>query len=343
MGARDTLLFRFDGIFAVRHLWLRHWLASALGAAVLLAAVGCEGRASEDDSGNPATSTSVFPAANGRSLETIVAEVGPTDELVVSPAAQVFSVGENRFGFGVFTLDREPIEDAEIAIYAAPGPDGTARGPFPARVESLATDPAFAAENTTSDPDAAPVIYVSELELPRRGEWRLVALVRDGDSLAATRLPSIEAERSPGVPQPGEKAPAINTPTTDDVGGDLSKIDTRVPHDTMHEVDFADVVGREPTVLLFATPSLCQSRVCGPVVDVAEQVKGEYDDEPVSFIHMEVYRDNTVDKGVRPQLKAFRLPTEPWLFVIDRKGRISTAIEGGFSVRELRQAVEDVL
>ena len=41
----------------------------------------------------------------------------------------------------------------------------------------------------------------------------------------------------------------------------------------MHDVDFADVVGKKPTVLLFATPALCQSRVCGPVVDVAEQVK----------------------------------------------------------------------
>jgi len=96
-------------------------------------------------------------------------------------------------------------------------------------------------------------------------------------------------------------------------------------------------------ILLFATPSLCQSRVCGPVVDVAEQVKSDYEDEPVSFIHMEVYRDNTVDEGIRPQLRAFGLPTEPWLFVIDRHGRISTVIEGGFSVEELRQAVEDVL
>lgn len=314
-----------------------------MGAAVLLAAVGCGGQSSEDDSGDPARSTSAFPAADGRSLEAIATDVGLTEELVVSPAAQVFSVGENRFGFGVFSLDREPIEDAAVAIYAAPGPDGRARGPFPARVESLATDPAFAAENTASDPDAAPVVYVSELELPRRGEWRLIALVRDGDSLEASRLPSIEVDRSADVPQPGEKAPVIHTPTTEDVGGDLSKIDTRVPHDTMHEVDFADVVRRNATVLLFATPSLCQSRVCGPVVDVAEQVKNEYDGEPVSFVHMEVYRDNTVDKGVRPQLEAFRLPTEPWLFVIDRDGRISTAIEGGFSVGELRQAVEDVL
>ena len=64
----------------------------------------------------------------------------------------------------------------------------------------------------------------------------------------------------------------------------------------MHEVDFADVVGKKPIVLLFATPLLCQSRVCGPVVDVAEQVKAEYGDQ-ADFIHMEIYNDNEIDKG----------------------------------------------
>lgn len=36
-----------------------------------------------------------------------------------------------------------------------------------------------------------------------------------------------------------------------DVSGDLAKIDTRGPHDQMHEVDFAAAVGRQPIVLVF--------------------------------------------------------------------------------------------
>ena len=43
----------------------------------------------------------------------------------------------------------------------------------------------------------------------------------------------------------------------------------------MHAKSFADVVGRKPVALLFATPQLCQSRVCGPVVDVALADEGE--------------------------------------------------------------------
>ena len=94
-------------------------------------------------------------------------------------------------------------------------------------------------------------------------------------------------------------------------------------------------------MLVFATPALCQSRVCGPVVDVAAQVKAETEKD-VAFIHMEVYEDNNASKGLRPQLRAFGLPTEPWLFAMDSAGKVGTRIEGGFGVQDVRQAVDTV-
>jgi hypothetical protein len=136
----------------------------------------------------------------------------------------------------------------------------------------------------------------------------------------------------------GTRPPRIHTPTKAEVGGDLASIDTRLPPSTMHDADFADVLGEKPVVLLFATPQLCQSRVCGPVVDVAEQVKSTSGDD-VEFIHMEVYRDNRIDKGIRPQMAAFHLQSEPWLFVFDRSGKVAARIEGAFSERELKQAI----
>ena len=122
------------------------------------------------------------------------------------------------------------------------------------------------------------------------------------------------------------------------MGGDVASIDTRLPPSSMHDADFADVLGKKPVVLLFATPQLCQSRVCGPVVDVAEQVKASSRDD-VEFIHMEVFRDNRIDKGIRPQMAAFNLQSEPWLFVFDRSGKVASRIEGAFSERELEQAI----
>jgi hypothetical protein len=62
----------------------------------------------------------------------------------------------------------------------------------------------------------------------------------------------------------------------------------------------------------------------------------------VSFIQQEIYQDNDPGKPVRPQVARWRLPSEPWAFVIDRKGRITWRVEGIFSAGELARAVDAV-
>ena len=307
----------------------------------LLTACGSDDGDGEDSASRPAPPATEFPATQGRTLEQVVANAtgeGP----VVSPAARVLRVGENRFPFGVFTVEREQIDDAQVAIYAAPGGGlgGRAVGPFPARIEDLGTEPAFRARSTADDPDAATVAYVSDVTLRKPGRWAFAALLKQGDSYTASLLPSPGGVGEFDTPAVGERAPRVSTPTADEVAK-ISEIDTRVPPGTMHDQDLAEVLGRKPAVLLFATPALCQSRVCGPVVDVAEQVKRDYGDR-VAFIHQEIYEDNDINKGVRPQMRAYRLPSEPWLFVIDREGVIRSAIEGPFSVAELDAAVAPV-
>ena len=61
------------------------------------------------------------------------------------------------------------------------------------------------------------------------------------------------------------------------------------------------MLGKKPVVITFATPLLCASRVCGPVVDIVEQVKATAPKD-VAFIHQEIYKDNQVNKGVRSQV-----------------------------------------
>lgn len=321
---------------------LKHLAAVAAVAAGTAFAAGCgesDEPSAESTSGAPAAST--FPDAGG-TLDDILADAEPADDLVVSLAGRDFTVGKNRLAVGIFNVDGSPnSDDLNTAIYIAHGPDGKAEGPFPARRESLATDPAFASQTTTTDPDAAKVVYVTDVDFKQPGEYRIVAVVDSDDgSRVATRVESVNARAEDRIPGIGDKAPVIHTPTVDDVG-DITKIDTRVPPDTQHDTDFAEVVGKKPVVLLFATPALCQSRVCGPVVDVAEQVKNERPDD-AAYIHMEIWNDNDPNKGARPQLFDYNLRTEPWLFVIDADGRVSTRIEGAFSADELNQALDRV-
>jgi hypothetical protein len=261
---------------------------------------------------------------------------------VVGPAARFFHLGTNRFPFGVFTAGRSQVTDAKVAIYAAPGRgvNGPAIGPFPARIEDLTTKPSFRAKTTTDDPDAAQVAYVSDIPFDRPGPWEFGALIKNGGSYQYSLLPSpgpVGVYPMPGI---GQRPPVIHTLTAGEVS-DVSQIDTRVPPDDMHSDDFADVIGKKPVVLLFATPALCQSRVCGPVTDVAEQVKSEFGDK-VAFIHQEIYNHNQINDGVRPQLRAFHLSTEPWAYVFDRSGKVSDVLQGPFSVQELEAAVQKV-
>jgi len=332
--------------------YLSHWALLAT-LAVASVTVGCG--SSDPPAKRPAPPASAFPPAKGKTLEQVISQADGAARVVVSPTGLVFRRGENRYAFGVFTLDRKQVTNADVALYFAHGPSGKPRGPYPARFESLVTPPAFRARTTAEDPDAATGVYVvPDVQFNANGEWRVVALIKTGDRLGAARLPSAVIGRLPAnqqtlaqgkLPNPpsvGEMAPPIHTPTAAEVGGDLSKIDTRVPPDHMHDVDFADVLGKKPVVLLFATPQLCVSRVCGPVVDIEEEVKQDFGDR-AAFIHMEIFTDNDPNQGVRPQVSAFRLPTEPWLFVVDRQGIIRTAIEGAFSADELRQAVREVV
>ena len=88
------------------------------------------------------------------------------------------------------------------------------------------------------------------------------------------------------------------TDTLASVGGNEDLLDTRTPPSDMHEKSLDEVLGTKPVALLFSTPQLCQSRVCGPVTDIAVQLKAKYGDE-IEFIHQEVYVDNDPNAGLR--------------------------------------------
>lgn len=318
---------------------LPRWQTAVPLLVLIALLVGCGSGSSEDSEARPAPDAATFPPAKARTL-TELAQL-PEAKLVVSPGGRVFDVGPNRFAFGVFTLGGEQVDDADIALYFAEGPNAAARGPFPARVDSLKTPAPFRARTTAEDPSAATSVYVvPRVNVSRPGEVAMLALIRRGGRLEATRLPSVVAGQLAAVPDVGDPAPRIHTPTADEVG-DISEIDTRIPPDSMHGTDYADALGKEPILIVFATPQFCQSRVCGPTVDIVEQVKAEVGDG-ATFIHMEVFNENDPGKGVNSQMRAFALQTEPWAFIIDRDGKMAARFEGAFGAEELVRAMRRV-
>ena len=124
--------------------------------------------------------------------------------------------------------------------------------------------------------------------------------------------------------------------------GDTALLTTRHPPEQMAQTSLRDVLGKRPIALLFSTPQLCTSRVCGPVTDIAVAAQHAFGDR-ITFIHQEVYVANNPAKGLRPQLQAFHLRTEPWLFAINRRGVIVARLEGAFGRNELHTALQAAL
>lgn len=329
-------------------------LTRPLGGAVLAAALAgvlasCGGSSGSSSStgastGKPVTSTPAptaahFPKVNAQKFAQLahsISSQGPVLALTESD----FKPGANRMGFGLFDASRKQITGAPVAVYIqAQGGSGPVFGPYVAREESLGVSKPFLSETVAKDPDSAKYVYVTHVRFPKAGKYNVLGAVDIDGKLEPTGV-GLKVSAHDTIPGVGDKPPAISTPTVASVGGNVASIDTRTPHDDMHDVNFKDVVGKKPVVLLFATPLLCQSRVCGPVTDIAEEVKHTMPEaKGVAFIHMEVYNHNDANKGYRPQLRAFHLQTEPWAFVLDRSGKISTRFEGAFSASELESAI----
>jgi len=320
-------------------------LAGSLLALPLLA--GCGGSSdsastspSSTSTVAPAASISDFPKAATLTYATVRSKYGRS--LSFAPGVGLLRKGITRVPFLVLDEGAKPVRGADVAIYTMRNDGSGVRGPYPAREQPFGIGPAYLSRTTASDPEQQKEFYVADVRTSS-AQTAVFALARVNGKTLATSATTIGL-KSKIAPPPdvGDKAIRVHTLTAKDVGGDYSKVTTRVPPDKdMVQTDFADVLGKKPVVLVFATPALCQSRVCGPTVDVAEQVEGEFGSK-VAWIHQEIYKDNDINKGLRPQLASWRLQTEPWLFVIDRNGRIAGRIEGAVSVPELRALVAKV-
>ena len=312
-----------------------------VAAAVTLAVASCGGGGGSGD-GMDATppkvpSVTQFPKVKGRTMAELSANVPQGPQLAQSVA--LLLPGKNRFGFGLFDRSNKQITDAAGAVYIARNVNSRAYGPYVARWESLAVKGHYLSKTVATDPNAAKTLYVADVPFKKPGSYVVLGLFRLDNRLVGSGT-KVRVVKASNVPKVGDMAPKIDTPTKDSVGGDLSKIDTRDPHDDMHDVNFADAYKKRPIVLLFATPALCTSRVCGPVVDIAEQVRHARPNDDVAWIHMEIYNNNQVNDGYRPQFLRYHLPAEPYLFTIDRHGRIAAILEGAYSASELEKAVD---
>jgi hypothetical protein len=254
----------------------------------------------------------------------------PGENVTVVPGDADFAPGLVRYSFLVVRKNGAAVYRATAAVSVARGLDAAPFQHVTARLERIGVPGSEAGD--------VQALYVAELRLPEPGTYWLVA---EPTGAAVQALGQVEVKAKTDSPAVGSPAPRSDTPKLGDAP--VAKLTTRTPpdRDLLRWSVAESIAARKPFVVVFATPKYCASRACGPVVDVAAAVAGDF--PQVRFIHVEIYEDNDPQKGENRWVRQWRLPSEPWIFLVGADGRIKAKFEGSVSVRELRRAVRGTL
>ena len=245
-------------------------------------------------------------------------------------ASSEIVVGENRFLVGLLDSNDAPIGSADIDMHIEfyDLAESETESAFGTDMEFIETIPGGRG------------LYMARATFDSAGSWGAEVSVT-GDGLDETVNASFDVAEQGTTPAIGARAPASDTPTGEEVK-DLSEISTdEHPDPDFYRMSVDEALAaNEPFVLTFATPKFCTSAVCAPTLNIVKRASKDF--PAVTFIHVEPY-DNLDDPSNLKPTKAVRewgLPSEPWVFVVDAKGRVVAKYEGTVTERELATALK---
>ena len=183
-------------------------------------------------------------------------------------------------------------------------------------------------------------LYVAEVEFPTDGRWRV--RVAGSDSPAGTM--EFEVSTDSVVPDRGDPAPRSDTPIATDLDA-VAAISTDTDPDlSLYDLTVAEAVANgRPTVIAFATPAFCQTALCGPTLDIVKEATAGRDD--LDVVHVEPFEIEAARNGTLtpvPTMFEWQLVSEPWVFVVDAEGSVTSGFEGTIGTDELMAAIDAV-
>jgi len=312
-------------------------------------------------------------SAVGRSRWTAV-EVGLNAPFLPTLANAEFAVGANRLSFTVTDARNLSVADLDIQVRLFDlsnldsDPDPPAQSTQFARfIDYGAVSPVPSAHTHSPDSNLSGSslsdearyvgagVYVVPAFFPREGIWGLEFTFRDGSSADASGgdgfeegevvLFRLQVRDRPSAPSVGDTAIAVETRTVTDEPRLERLTSDLIPEPGLYALSIDEALASaRPLVLIFSTPAFCHSRTCGPSLEVVKAVWRDFASD-IDAIHVEVFEnpDEADDLREAPAFNAWRLPSEPWIFVIDGDGIIFSRYEGTITAAELRGDVMAVL
>ena len=154
---------------------------------------------------------------------------------------------------------------------------------------------------------------------------------------------TFSVEAGPIAPRVGDAAPSLSTATTADTPIDELSSHPNPPP-ALYETSLEDALAAHaPVLVVFASVGLCYDDVCERAVD---QAAGLAKATGITAIHLEFVTDYDTHPIPGPNSSAYHawnLDLDPWIYVIDRDGRVAARFEVIVADDILRAAVEAVL
>jgi hypothetical protein len=323
--AADQALAQLLGRRLSRRQLLRGTGTGAAALSLAALAAGCGRQPSRSQAGAAAAGSLAALKQNAQQLSFL----GAQSQLVV---------GRNLLTFGLSTPDNKLVTGGTPQVWLGTDDTAKAQGPYPAGWSELS---AYELTKDNAPRSALTGFYSAAVDFPAPGNWIVVAAAQTPSGRGAGEgAIAVVAGHVPA--QVGTKARSVATPVASSPAA-LRRICTRTPPDPMHYLSLDHALGNgKPTVVVFATPLLCTSRMCGPVVDevtVAYEATGK---QRANFIHVEIYPTRDATKPALP-FRRWGFQTEPWTIVIDRHGIIRARFEGPVVAAQVRAALRPLL
>jgi hypothetical protein len=298
--------------------------AAAFALTVCIVAAGCGGSSSAKEEPEAAKPEETTLEALWRA---------PGEDVAITPGTTDFGPGSVRLTFLIVDGQGGLVTRPSARIWISRGLKQLPFAQTTARSEAIGV--------AASDPADAKEIFVTHLPLAKPGTYWVLAEPVGGRKVQA--VGTVVVKQRTAAPDVGEAAIASKTPTL--ATATLEELSThRTPDPELYRSSVAAALAdRAPFVLVFATPEYCTSRTCGPVVDVVDTVRRKHAESGIRFIHVEIYKDNDPAKGVNRWVGEWKLPSEPWVFVVGEDGKIRDRFEGTVSARELERSVQQHL
>ena len=192
-------------------------------------------------------------------------------------------------------------------------------------------------------------LYTAYLDFDRAGQWELDIAVPAEDGSTMNVPLAFEVFDTAFSPMEGKGAVPTKTRTIGEVQS-IEELTTGSLQDPdLYQISLDQAIENEmPTVVVFASPAFCLNAVCGPQVDVLQELKNEHK-SVANFVHVDFYDNPHQIQGdldqavISPAVREWRLPSIEWTFVIDQQGIVTARFEGFATLDELEAALAEVL